>query len=80
MKVNQRILSEMPDDVDKMAVWRGSKLLRSSVVSVLKGKLEQAVIESESKQKYHPGWTDAMADNLGYRRCLREMIIMLEDS
>ena len=50
------------------------KLLRK----VAEDKIETATISSERKTKYElPCWAEYQADEVGYRRALREMIAIL---
>jgi len=79
MKRQHSVYAAMPDDVKKDDVWKSGKLLRQTIVIVLKDKLDRAIIASEANNNYGPGWVEWQSDNKGYRRSIRELIKLLED-
>lgn len=56
-----------------------SKEIRKLLCKVAKDKIETAIISSERKNRYDlPCWAEYQADEVGYRRALREFIALLE--
>lgn len=52
--------------------------IRKLLCKVAEDKIETATISSERKGKYElPCWAEYQADEVGYRRALREMIALL---
>ena len=52
--------------------------IRKLLCKVAEDKIETAAIASERKGKYElPCWAEYQADEIGYRRALREMIAIL---
>lgn len=52
--------------------------IRKLLVTELEYRLEQAILESERKDKYElASWIEFQADNIGYRRGLRNLILLL---
>lgn len=78
-------LSRLVEGDDKEAYeqyWKdgSTKAIRKLLIEELSARIEQAIVSSEKKDKYDlVNWTQFQADNLGYRRALRELKNILDD-
>ncbi len=56
-----------------------SREIRKILRKVAEDKIETATIASERKGRYElPCWAEYQADEVGYRRALREMVALLD--
>ena len=69
------------EDIDQYAEQYHCPATRASrelLAKELSRRLENAILDSEKKDKYDlSSWIEFQADNIGYRRAVRELISLL---
>ena len=80
-KLDSNLSPNAKRELEKDLKGESVEKVLSLLTSLLEDELEKKVKESESSLSYEKAaWSEKQADNLGYRRCIRDILKVLKDS